>query len=92
MRSVGVRELRQRASEYLRLVEKGETFEVTDRGRPIALLVPIPEDPLERLIAEGKAKPPKRRWNIADIVPFEPRPGDKPLSQILQEMRDDERY
>ncbi|MBA2426827.1 MAG: type II toxin-antitoxin system prevent-host-death family antitoxin [Actinobacteria bacterium] len=44
MRSIGIRELRQRASEYLRLVESGETVEVTDRGRPIAMLVPIPAD------------------------------------------------
>lgn len=44
MTSIGVRELRQRASEYLRRVEGGETFEVTDRGRPVALLSPIPDD------------------------------------------------
>ena len=31
MTSVGVRELRQRASELLRLVEQGETVEITDR-------------------------------------------------------------
>lgn len=36
MKTVGVRELRQRASELLRLVEGGETIEVTDRGRPVA--------------------------------------------------------
>ncbi|HCO03412.1 MAG TPA: prevent-host-death family protein, partial [Actinobacteria bacterium] len=34
MASVGIRELRQRASELLRRVEAGETIEVTDRGRP----------------------------------------------------------
>jgi prevent-host-death family protein len=42
MTSVGVRELRQRASELLRLVEGGETVEITDRGRPVALLTPLP--------------------------------------------------
>ena len=35
MASVGVRELRQRASELLRRVEAGETIEITDRGRPV---------------------------------------------------------
>ncbi len=45
MTSVGIRELRQRASEYLRRVAAGETIEVTDRGRPVALLTPIPEAP-----------------------------------------------
>jgi prevent-host-death family protein len=54
MTSVGVRELRQRASSLLRLVEQGETVEITDRGRPVALLTPIPDgSPLERMRAAG---------------------------------------
>ena len=58
MTSVGVRELRQRASELLRLVAAGETVEITDRGRPVALLAPIPHGtPLERLRAAGELDP-----------------------------------
>ncbi len=58
MTSVGVRELRQRASELLRLVERGETVEITDRGRPVALLGPIPDGtPLERMRAAGELDP-----------------------------------
>jgi len=54
MTSVGVRELRQRASELLRLVGEGETVEITDRGRPVALLTPTPQgSPLERMRAAG---------------------------------------
>jgi prevent-host-death family protein len=54
MTSVGVRELRQRASELLRLVEQGETVEITDRGRLVALLTPMPHGtPLERMRAAG---------------------------------------
>jgi len=54
MTSAGIRELRQRASELLRLVEQGETVEITDRGRPVARLVPVPEgSPLERLRLAG---------------------------------------
>ena len=54
MTSVGVRELRQRASELLRLVEAGETIEVTDRGRPVAVLAPLPDrGTLEQLRATG---------------------------------------
>lgn len=41
MRRIGVRELRQRASEYLREVEEGGSLEVTAHGRPIAQLVPV---------------------------------------------------
>ncbi len=55
MTSVDLRELRQIASELLRRVEQGETIEITDRGRPVALLSPIPEGgPLERLRATGQ--------------------------------------
>ena len=58
MTSVGVRELRQRASELLRLVARGETVEITDRGRPVALLAPIPDGtPLERMRATGELDP-----------------------------------
>jgi prevent-host-death family protein len=54
MTSVGVRELRQRASELLRLVEQGETVEITDRGRPVARLTPLPAGtPLEQMRAAG---------------------------------------
>jgi prevent-host-death family protein len=54
MLSVGIRELRQRASELLRLVQRGERIEVTDRGRPVAVLAPLPHGgPLERLRSTG---------------------------------------
>jgi len=53
---VGVRELRQHLSRYLRRVVRGETLEVTDRGRPVAVLAPLPEPstPLDRLLAAGR--------------------------------------
>lgn len=55
MASIGIRELRQRASELLRRVEQGETIEITDRGRPVALLAPLPVgSPLERMRAAGE--------------------------------------
>jgi prevent-host-death family protein len=55
MTSVGVRELRQSASELLRRAEQGETIEITDRGRPVALLSPLPDrGPLERLRTSGQ--------------------------------------
>jgi prevent-host-death family protein len=56
---IGVRELRQHASRYLAKVKRGESVEVTERGRLIALLVP-PEpsqDARERLIAAGRLIP-----------------------------------
>jgi len=53
MDRVGVRELRQNLSVYLRRVRRGEKLEVTERGRPVAVLQPIvaADDPLARLDA-----------------------------------------
>src|SRR5260370_40171536 len=50
---IGIRELRQHASVYVDLAEKGYTVDITNRGRLVAQLVPVkePGGPLERLIA-----------------------------------------
>ena len=78
---------------YLRRVKDGESLEVTERGTTVARLVPATTGStvLDRLIAEGKARPARGR--LADLPPPEPpRPGERPLSEILQEMRDGERF
>lgn len=56
MERIGVRELRQHASRYLERVKAGETVEVTDRGRLVALLVPPTSATTarERLIEQGR--------------------------------------
>lgn len=88
METVGVAELRQNLSKYLRRVERGERFVVTDHNRPVAELgpTPTPESALDRLISEGRVRPPARRG----LVPPLPAPG-KPyaLSQALDDIRGD---
>jgi prevent-host-death family protein len=54
MKSIGVRELRQHASQFLARVAHGERFEVTDRGRPVAHLVPVQRDPWDDMVASGR--------------------------------------
>ncbi|HVB26621.1 MAG TPA: type II toxin-antitoxin system prevent-host-death family antitoxin [Mycobacteriales bacterium] len=58
MERIGVRELRQHASRYLARVASGETVEVTDRGRPVALLVPVGGERWEQLLASGRVHRP----------------------------------
>jgi prevent-host-death family protein len=91
--SIGIRELRQNASKYLRLVEeRREPIEITDRGRPVAYLTPVPAPArrIEQLRASGRIRPAKRSWK--DLPPPLPlAPGEKPLSVILEELRADER-
>ena len=91
MASIGIRELRQRASEYLRRVEAGETLEVTDRGRPIALLTPIPHvPPLEQLRASGGLE--ESDGDIDDLPePLELSGEHEPPSSVLMRLRSDER-
>jgi len=64
---VGVRELRQNLSVYLRRVAAGEALEVTDRGRAVAMLVPLrkPSTAVERLVASGRATP--ERGHLVDL-------------------------
>jgi len=91
MATVGIRELRQRASELLRRVEAGETIEVTDRGRPVAVLAPLPEaEPLGRLRAAGEVVPAVGK--LEDLPKSLPLPaGKEPPSAILARLRRDDR-
>ncbi len=91
MTTVGVRELRQRASELLRRVEAGETIEVTDRGRPVAVLAPLPEaGPLEQLRAAGEVIPATASLgDLADPLPVPA--GKESPSVILARLRRNER-
>jgi len=91
MQTVGVRELRQRASELLRLVERGESIEITDRGRPVAVLAPLPGGgPLQHLRAIGDTVPPT--GDIRDLPrPLPLAPGQTPPSVVLSRLRRDER-
>ena len=90
MTSVGVRELRQRASELLRRVEAGESIEITDRGRPVAVLAPLPVDPVERLRAAGELQ--ASEGEISDLPePLVARPGAELPSEVLARLRRDER-
>ena len=87
--TVGVRELRQNLSVYLVRVRQGHTLIVTERGQAVAELRPLPAagDPIAALIAEGRVRPARR--SPADL----PRPlrvkGDKPASEILNDLRAD---
>jgi prevent-host-death family protein len=88
---ISVRELRQNASVWLRKVQQGEAFEVTDRGRPVAMLGPLPQGSvLDRLIAEGRAT--AAQGDLLDLwPPIPPKPGVPLPSEILERMRADER-
>jgi prevent-host-death family protein len=90
MERIGVRELRQHASRYLDRVKAGETVEVTERGRLVALLVPPhpSSGPRDDMIAAGLLVPATR--------PFQPPrrvsvlPGVPDTGAILDDLRRDD--
>jgi prevent-host-death family protein len=87
---VGVRELRQNLSIYLDRVKAGETLEVTEHGTPVGILAPLPPKAVsivDRLIAEGRITPATADHRT---LPPPPRIPGRPLSEILQEMRDED--
>jgi prevent-host-death family protein len=84
--TVGVAELRQNLSKYLRRVARGERLVVTDRNRPVAELGPVSRGgTLDRLIAEGKVAPPSRP--ARDFRPIKMPGAGITLSEALEEIR-----
>lgn len=83
---IGVRELRQHASRYLDRVKLGETVEVTERGKLIALLVPPDpaRDARERLIADGRLIPSPGVLRLPRRVV-----ADRTSEAVLDELRSD---
>jgi prevent-host-death family protein len=69
---IGIRELRQHASVYVDLAEKGYTVDITNRGRLVAQLVPVrePGSPLERLIAAGIIEPAEEPGGVGGLEPY----------------------
>lgn len=87
--TVGIAELRQNLSVYLRRVRAGERLVVTDRNRPVAQLVPAPStgSDLNRLIAEGEVSAPRRSGGLPEPLKLAGDP--QALSRALSEIRDE---
>ena len=91
MMSVGIRELRQRASELLRHVEQGASIEITDRGRPVAVLSPLPSgSAYKRLVVEGEiVRASRDSGELPD--PMSLPSGQESASVVLARLLSDER-
>jgi prevent-host-death family protein len=87
MAEVGIRALKQNASEVVARAAAGEVITVTDRGRPVAQLTPLPVRTLAGLVESGLARPPKR--STAELPMPSPGPS---LSEALAAQRDEQRY
>ena len=95
METIGVRELRRYASRWLARVRAGETFVVTDRGRPVARLSPV-EEPVgyERLVAEGRIAPGSGRTLVDILTALDidlPPDQGRSVTEALSDLRSNER-
>jgi antitoxin (DNA-binding transcriptional repressor) of toxin-antitoxin stability system len=100
MKSVGIKQLKARLSEYVRLAKAGETILVTDRDEVVAELRPArrhppsPDDPeeiLDQLAEAGeitRASAPKVGWTW-QVKGLGLAPGT--ATRILEELRADTR-
>ena len=89
---VGARRLRHELSDILKRVWEGESFEITDRGKPVARLVPLPERESlwDRLVADGKIIPASRPFHPLP-KPIRVRNPKMTISEALELQRDDSR-
>ena len=87
--SIGTGELRQNLSVYLRRAEAGETLEVTQRGRAVAVLGPLPERArlLDRLVANGQARRATRRPESLRVPAAPAKRLTMPASEALARLR-----
>ncbi len=82
---VGIRDFRAHLKDWLDQVESGEEILVTDRGRPIARIVPVARaSKLDQLIAEGRVTPAKK-----PATPFweDPIPIEGSIMEFLRRQR-----
>lgn len=87
MERIGVRELRRDASAILRRVAAGETVEVTDRGRPVAVLLSAMPAGLTRLEREGLMR--RAEGDLLELAPVSVPPGAVEPSRLVAEGRED---
>lgn len=92
MERIGVRELRQNASRYLALVKAGETVEVTERGKLVALLVSPGRSQTnrDRLVAAGRLIPaPSPTGRLRLLRPVLPAAGEPTNQELLDAGREE---
>ena len=86
--TVGVRELRQNLSVYLRQVAAGRSLRVTERGKTVAALVPLhdAESPLEQLMKQGRLIP--AQGDLLALSPNRSKSSSR-VSRALEDLRDE---
>jgi prevent-host-death family protein len=86
--TVGTRELKNRLSEYLRRVKAGETVIITERGKPVGQILPIPTDltgRVKKLVEAGVVE-----WNGQLVPSYQPKAVNR-SKQLLSDLVSEDR-
>ncbi|OLF10988.1 prevent-host-death family protein [Actinophytocola xinjiangensis] len=91
MEQVPIRELNQDTAGVLARVEAGESLEITNRGKPIARLVPagVPDE-VSDLVAAGRMIPASHRGPF--VMPTLKAPVGADAGELISRLRDEERF
>lgn len=81
---LGIRELRDNLPAMMRRVRNGETLEVTHHGVPVAMISPVDDDPVARMVARGEATLPTP---LDRPIRRTPGSGSRTVSEWLEEDR-----
>ncbi len=86
---IGIRELRQHASRWVRRAQEGHRIEITNHGRLVAVLAPVSrdDDPLTAMEQAGRVVRAVDGWDSAP----ERQTADRSSTDALQDLRDRDR-
>jgi prevent-host-death family protein len=85
VRTVTHREMRNSSGEILRAVAAGETVQVTNNGQVAAVISPPPGGTLDRLVAQGQARPARR--GVADLSLIRRRTAQRTSAELVEDSR-----
>ena len=85
MRTVTHREMRNSSGEILRVVAAGETVQVTNNGQIAAVISPPHGGSLDRLVAQGQARPARR--GVADLSSIRRRTAKRTAAELVEDAR-----
>ena len=91
MKKASITEAKNNLSALIDSVKGGSPVLIVDRGRPVALLSPLPVgSPYQQLLMEGEVI--RGTHNLDDLAePLPALPGQEPASSVLARLRADER-
>jgi len=91
MPTIGVRQLREQTSEVLRQVREAQAeYIITYQGKPVALLLPVQTDIVEKAMVEAGRRSVADGWETYARIAEELRrdwPADKSTQELMDEIR-----